>query len=148
MISQADEGATERGAMRVSITEPNKVQGFSGTFSLTDSEWRKKLTTLQYKILRKQGTEPAGSSCLVRQFPKTGFFACVGCDLPLYSTTAKFKDYGWPAWDMCFYSKDRGCHVRANLAPNGDVEITCGRCYGHLGHVFYGEGHTKTDERH
>ena len=52
----------------------------------------------QYNILRKQGTEPPGSSPLLKEHRK-GIFACAGCDLPLYSSETKFESgTGWPSF--------------------------------------------------
>mmetsp|Transcript_106333 Transcript_106333/g.193508 ORF Transcript_106333/g.193508 Transcript_106333/m.193508 type:complete len:134 (-) Transcript_106333:165-566(-) len=111
---------------------------------LSSGEWRKRLTPLQYSILRNGGTESPGSHEYVHYFPKVGYFACAGCDLPLYSASAKFRDHGWPAWDKCFYSEKQGCHVLIRLG----AEILCSRCRGHLGHVFFGERRTASNERH
>lgn len=114
---------------------------------LSEAEWRNKLSPTQYQILRCHGTDAPGTNSLVKLFPSTGYFACAGCDLPLYSSGAKFRDPGWPAWDKCFFSPAGACHV-ATKASFGGMEILCARCEGHLGHVFYGERHTSTNERH
>eukprot|EP00446_Apocalathium_sp_SHHI-4_P042511 CAMPEP_0177350258 /NCGR_PEP_ID=MMETSP0368-20130122/31230_1 /TAXON_ID=447022 ORGANISM="Scrippsiella hangoei-like, Strain SHHI-4" /NCGR_SAMPLE_ID=MMETSP0368 /ASSEMBLY_ACC=CAM_ASM_000363 /LENGTH=139 /DNA_ID=CAMNT_0018812179 /DNA_START=48 /DNA_END=467 /DNA_ORIENTATION=+ len=114
---------------------------------LSTAEWRKRLTPSEYQILRCHGTEAPGTHSHIRFFPSDGYFACAGCLLPLYSAGAKFRDPGWPAWDKCFFSEAAGCHV-ATKSGMGGTEILCGRCEGHLGHVFFGERHTKTNERH
>jgi peptide-methionine (R)-S-oxide reductase len=65
--------------------------------SLSDAEWRKRLTAYQYDVLRKHGTERAGTSPLNREKRK-GIFACAGCDLPLFSSDTKFESgTGWPS---------------------------------------------------
>eukprot|EP00927_Polykrikos_kofoidii_P021924 TRINITY_DN20626_c0_g1_i1.p2 TRINITY_DN20626_c0_g1~~TRINITY_DN20626_c0_g1_i1.p2 ORF type:complete len:125 (+),score=18.36 TRINITY_DN20626_c0_g1_i1:97-471(+) len=115
--------------------------------TMTDSEWREKLSPGAYRVLRKGGTEAAGSHVFNRIFPKQGYFACAGCDHPLYSAKAKFKEHsGWPAWDKCLYSES-GCHVGTRRS-GGATEMHCMQCGGHLGHIFYGEGFTNTNERH
>ena len=82
-------------------------------------------------------------------YPKTGegYFACRGCEKPLYSAEAKFKSgCGWPAFDKCY----KGSVETTVDETHGmqRIEITCAGCGGHLGHVFVGEGMTQTNERH
>lgn len=80
-------------------------------------------------------------------YPKTGHFACAGCDAPLYSAESKFKSgCGWPAFDKCYKgaiitTADESLFMRR-------VEILCANCGGHMGHVFEGEHMTATNERH
>src|SRR2546427_9339994 len=49
--------------------------------SYSDAEWRARLTPEQYQILRKEGTERAGTSPLNKEH-RAGTFACAGCALP------------------------------------------------------------------
>src|SRR6185437_6515415 len=66
--------------------------------NLSDAEWRKRLTPSQFEILRKHGTERAGTSPLNHEKRK-GTFACAGCDLPLFSSDTKFESgTGWPSF--------------------------------------------------
>lgn len=115
-------------------------------FKLTEAEWREKLTPEEYDCLRECGTESYGRGEYCSFFPKKGYFACKACDFPLYSSTSKFKDAGWDGYGDCFYTDDR-CHVdvRGSLRM---CEIACNNCGSHLGHVFFGERHTETNERH
>jgi peptide-methionine (R)-S-oxide reductase len=113
----------------------------------SDAEWQKQLSKEEYRVLRKKGTERAGTGEYEKLKPKIGYFACRGCDNPLYSWSAKFDSgCGWPAFDKCY---------KGSVATNVDVsfgmrrvEIVCARCDGHLGHVFEGERYTDTNERH
>src|SRR3954452_3519646 len=64
----------------------------------TKAEWRAQLTPQQYDILRKQGTEPPGSSPLLKEKRK-GVFACAGSHLPLFSSETKYEiALGWPSF--------------------------------------------------
>uniref|UniRef100_A0A7S4HF13 MsrB domain-containing protein n=1 Tax=Prymnesium polylepis TaxID=72548 RepID=A0A7S4HF13_9EUKA len=112
----------------------------------TEAEWRAQLTPMEYRCLRQQGTEAPGTGEYHHFFPKEGYFMCRACQHPLYSSTSKFNDCGWDAFDKCFYTGDE-CHVGVRW-DGGGIEIYCNACNSHLGHVFYGEKHTDTDERH
>jgi peptide-methionine (R)-S-oxide reductase len=102
--------------------------------NLADAEWRKRLTPFQYEILRKHGTERAGTSPLNHEKRK-GTFACAGCDLPLFSSDTKFESgTGWPS----FYQPLQGA-VETKTDRSffmTRTEVHCKRCLGHLGHVF------------
>jgi peptide-methionine (R)-S-oxide reductase len=101
---------------------------------LSDADWRKRLTPQQYDVLRKHGTERAGTSPLNREKRK-GTFACAGCDLPLFSSDTKFESgTGWPSFyaplpDAVDTKQDRSFFMAR-------TEVHCSRCLGHLGHVF------------
>jgi len=111
-----------------------------------EDEWKKELNGSEYRMLRQQGTEAPGRGEYHAFFPQEGFFGCRACKFPLYSSTSKFKDCGWDAFDKCFYNGDK-CHV--GVRPDGgSIEIICNGCGSHLGHVFMGEHQTPTDERH
>ena len=100
----------------------------------TDAEWRGKLTSEQYAVLRKEGTERPGSSPLLNEHRK-GVFACAGCDLPLFSSDTKFESgTGWPS----FYQPLENAVGQHDDRTFGMLrsEIHCRRCGGHLGHVF------------
>lgn len=102
--------------------------------SLSDADWRKKLTAEQYRVLRGHGTERAGSSPLDRE-KRAGTFHCAGCDLPLFASATKFDSgTGWPSFyapldNAIGTSEDTSFFMRR-------VEVHCRRCGGHLGHVF------------
>ena len=101
---------------------------------LSDADWKKRLSPGAYDILRREGTEPPGSSPLLNEHRK-GTFACVGCELPLFRSDWKFDSgTGWPS----FYTAIKGA-----LGTKSDhqllaerTEYHCARCLGHQGHVF------------
>src|SRR5688500_15534707 len=66
--------------------------------SYSDEEWRKRLTREQYRVLRRHGTERAGTSPLDRE-KRAGTFHCAGCELPLFSSETKYDSgTGWPSF--------------------------------------------------
>ena len=101
----------------------------------TEAEWKKILTDNQFRILRKQATEPAFSNEYDDNKAKGNYF-CAGCKLPLFSSETKFNSgTGWPS----FYApikKDRVKQLTDVAFGMSRTEIVCARCDGHLGHVF------------
>ncbi len=120
--------AVRRSTMSVSAAEK--------TFPVThsDEEWRRMLTPAQYDVLRKHGTERAGTSPLNRE-KRQGTFVCAGCGQPLYASDTKFESgTGWPSFwkpldGAIETSTDRSWFMTR-------TEVHCARCGGHLGHVF------------
>mmetsp|Transcript_13248 Transcript_13248/g.31356 ORF Transcript_13248/g.31356 Transcript_13248/m.31356 type:complete len:129 (+) Transcript_13248:97-483(+) len=115
-------------------------------FKRSEEEWRQILTPEEYRVLRKCGTESYGRGEYCNYFPKTGHFMCRACKFPLYASTSKFQDQGWDGYQDCYYTGD-SCHV-AVRGSKSHCEIACSNCGSHLGHVFFGERHTETNERH
>jgi peptide-methionine (R)-S-oxide reductase len=108
----------------------------AGAFEIEkpDTEWRRLLTPAQYDVLRKHGTERAGSSPLDHEKRK-GTFACAGCDLPVYASDAKFDSgTGWPSFYQPLPNAVGTSEDRSFLMKR--TEVHCRRCGGHLGHVF------------
>jgi len=101
---------------------------------LPDAEWRKRLTAEQFAVLRQEGTEMPGSSPLNHEKRK-GLFHCAGCDLPLFSSDAKYESgTGWPSFYTALPGA-LGTKVDLKLlVPR--TEYHCARCEGHQGHVF------------
>jgi peptide-methionine (R)-S-oxide reductase len=101
---------------------------------LTDAEWRQRLNAQQYDVLRKHGTERAGTSPLNHEKRK-GTFACAACDLPLFSSDTKFESgTGWPSFYQPLPGAVKTTTDRSFFMTR--TEVNCSRCEGHLGHVF------------
>ncbi|HSW86319.1 MAG TPA: peptide-methionine (R)-S-oxide reductase MsrB [Rhabdochlamydiaceae bacterium] len=105
------------------------------TFILTQKEWRKRLSPEQYHVLREKGTEPAFHNDYW-DLKEKGMYACAGCDLPLFSSEAKYDSgTGWPSFwepidpEHVDYKDDYHFFSRR-------TEVVCSRCESHLGHVF------------
>ncbi|NNJ25685.1 peptide-methionine (R)-S-oxide reductase MsrB [Alienimonas chondri] len=107
--------------------------------SLTDAQWKARMTPLQYKVMREEGTERSGTG---QDAPgkKKGVYDCAACGLPLYDAETKFQSgTGWPS----FYAPIGGVKDSKNVGTKIDkswfstrTEVHCNRCGGHLGHVF------------
>ena len=114
-----------------------------------DTEWRERLTQLEYHVLREGGTEAP----FVGEYTDTldeGTYVCRGCGAELFRSDTKFASHcGWPSFfaplaeDRVRYIEDRSLPGRPRVA------VRCATCDGHLGHVFEGEGYeTPTDLRY
>lgn len=103
-------------------------------FTLTDAEWRKRLTAAQYTVLRREGTERPFTSSLLNE-KRRGTFACAGCDRDAFSSTTKYDSHtGWPS----FWSAlpDGVGTTRDQTLGMARTAVHCASCGGHLGHVF------------
>ncbi|WP_395665469.1 peptide-methionine (R)-S-oxide reductase MsrB [Methylocella sp.] len=100
----------------------------------SDEEWRKILTPEQYVVMRRHGTEPAGS-CALNHEKRAGVFSCAGCGQELFASQRKFESgTGWPSFNdpvpgAIEESQDSSFGMRR-------TEVHCSRCGSHLGHVF------------
>ena len=121
--------------------------GWTKSFEITrtDAEWRSMLTKLEYKVMRREGTERAHSSPLDKNY-SAGVYHCRGCDLPLYSSEAKYDSKtGWPSfW--------KSLPNAVGTKPDRKLfrvrtEVHCRRCGSHLGHIF-DDGPAPTGKRH
>ena len=101
----------------------------------SDEQWRTELTTEQFRVLRRAGTEPAFSGALT-DTSEAGEYLCAGCGSPLFTSESKFHSgCGWPSFwepvepDAVTEHEDDSFGMRR-------VEVRCAVCDGHLGHVF------------
>lgn len=114
-----------------------------------DESWREQLNALEYHVLREGGTERP----FVGEYTDTtteGVYSCRGCGTELFRSDQKFSsNCGWPSFFEPL-AKDRVRYLEDKSIPGRPrVEVRCGACDGHLGHVFEGEGYdTPTDLRY
>ena len=129
------------------IVFPGAIRAAEGNFEVTrsDAEWQAMLSDIQFRVMREEGTEPAGSSPLDKIYAP-GTYHCQGCELALYSSETKFDSgTGWPS----FYAALPGA---IGTKPDRRLlrtytEVHCRRCGSHLGHIF-DDGPAPTGKRH
>ena len=136
----------------ISSTELNKLDNLEGLIVLlnsrlkengimkkekkiiTDEEWRNKLTSAEYHILREKGTERPFTG-KYDEFFEDGRYRCAGCDEELFISETKYNSgCGWPAFYESLPNKIE--ESEDNSFGMKRIEITCKNCGGHLGHVF------------
>lgn len=100
-----------------------------------DTEYKERLTPIQYHVTRESGTERAFTGEYWDE-KRPGTYRCICCSTVLFTSTMKFDSgCGWPS----FHTE----HTEANIVRIPDhsygmtrVEVRCSQCDAHLGHVF------------
>ena len=121
------------------------AQAKSFRVSYTDAQWRKRLTSAEFYVLRQQGTERPYSSPLNKE-NRAGTFTCAGCGNALYSSKTKFDSgTGWPSfWKALPDAVGTSTDYKIGVPR---TEVHCADCGGHLGHIF-NDGPRPTGKRH
>jgi len=138
---------TLRVAIGVDLTSERPYKMEDDKVLRTEQEWRRKLTSEQYRVLRLKGTERPFVNKYDKHFDP-GTYACAGCGQELFNSETKFNSgCGWPA----FYAAKAG--DRVNLVRDLSLgmvrtEVTCSRCASHLGHIFDDAPQTPTGQRY
>ena len=113
----------------------------------SDEEWREQLSSQEYAVLRKAGTERPFTG----EYTDTatvGVYKCRACQAELFRSQTKFDSHcGWPS----FYAplaEDRVEYIEDTSMGMKRVEVRCASCGSHLGHVFDDGYGTPTGQRY
>ncbi len=114
---------------------PHYLMLMSEKIERSDEEWRKLLSSEEYQVLRRKGTERAFTG-RYWQTKEPGTYVCAACGNALFSSETKYESgSGWPS----FYAplEDEAVTTETDYS-HGMVrtEAMCARCGSHLGHVF------------
>ena len=103
--------------------------------SKPDEEWKKILTSEQFDVCRKKGTERAFTG-IYWDTKDNGTYKCSCCGAKLFSSDTKFDSgTGWPSFFKPL-DEENIEYVEDNSFGMKRVEVNCKNCGGHLGHVF------------
>jgi peptide-methionine (R)-S-oxide reductase len=101
----------------------------------SDAEWRTNLTSEQYGITRRGGTEFAFANRYWNNH-ESGLYRCVCCGNALFRSQDKFDSgTGWPSFSAPIAKENIDTRADASLSVNR-IEVLCRKCDAHLGHVF------------
>lgn len=104
-------------------------------YTKTDAQWKEMLTSDQYRVLRKAGTEAPYTSPFNKE-KRTGTFNCAGCTQALFASATKFDSgTGWPSFYQPI-AKNAVVEDTDTTLGMKRTEVLCSNCGGHLGHVF------------
>jgi peptide-methionine (R)-S-oxide reductase len=130
--------------IKMALKQANEPAPKFEKLELPNTEWKKRLTSAQYSVLRDEGTDRPFANPLNDEKRK-GVFHCAGCDLAVYTSEMKFDSgTGWPSFFTALpgvFEKKRDFKL---IYPRS--EYHCARCGGHHGHIF-NDGPAPTGQR-
>lgn len=101
----------------------------------TNEEWKKKLTPVQYHVLREAGTERPFTGKYWDTF-EDGEYYCAACHQKLFDSSTKFEaGCGWPSFSKATSNQAITVTIDKSHGMTRE-EVRCSKCGGHLGHVF------------
>jgi len=102
---------------------------------MNNEEWKKILPSDVYHIAREKGTERPGTGKYY-QHNEVGTYYCAVCGNPLFRSNGKFNSScGWPSFFEPI-TKESLIYLQDNSFGMKRIEVECGKCHSHLGHVF------------
>lgn len=120
-----------------SISYTEAINGSNSTDKIerTEEEWKSILSSGEYRILRKEGTEMPYIN-EYDGFYEEGVYVCRACGNPLFHSDAKYNSRtGWPSfWEPI--REDAVGEREDNSLFMTRTETICSRCESHIGHVF------------
>lgn len=107
----------------------------SGRENRTEAEWKRLLTSEQFHVARKKGTERPFTGEYWNNH-ESGVYKCVCCGTDLFSSETKFESgTGWPS----FWAPISQSNIKEETDTSlfmRRTEVLCSVCDAHLGHVF------------
>jgi peptide-methionine (R)-S-oxide reductase len=118
---------------------------------LNEEEWKQKLDDKRYRVLRQKGTEAPFSGEHLNE-TRDGTFVCGGCGATLFDSSNKYESTmpglaGWPSFSDVIGAGAVEL-VDDNSLGMHRTEVVCGKCGGHLGHVFDNDPDSSTGKHY
>ena len=102
----------------------------------SEKEWKAQLTSEEFKVTRKKGTERAFTG-QYHDSKEQGMYHCICCGSPLFSSETKYDSgTGWPSFWDAVSSESVEMKLDRSIFFMPRTEVVCSRCDAHLGHVF------------
>lgn len=116
-------------------------------FAKTKDQLKQELDPEVYHVTQEKGTE-APFTGRYDHHDEKGMYYCVVCGADLFTSDTKYDSgCGWPAfWDRV--SPTSVTMHEDNTFGMRRIEVTCGNCGAHLGHVFPDGPQDKTGQRY
>jgi len=119
----------------ISQSDTEKKPAAPQKVTKSDQEWKQQLSTEQFYVLRRKGTERAFTGAYHNSKEK-GVYQCAACGNALFSSDAKFDSgTGWPSYWQPVAAENIETETDTSHGMKR-VEVKCSRCGSHLGHVF------------
>ncbi len=133
------------GGLALAACGSGRAEAKNFRVSMSEAQWRRKLTPAQYRVLREEATERPYTSPLDKE-KRAGTYHCAGCDKALYSSRVKYDSgTGWPSfWQAMPGAVGTKTDFKIGIPR---TEVHCANCGGHLGHIF-NDGPKPTGKRH
>ena len=117
-----------------------------GKIVKTEAEWRRELSSEEFAITRRKGTEMAFTGRYWNHH-EAGLYCCVCCGTALFRSAEKFDSgTGWRSFRAPAAAENVSTQTDRDL-PIARTEVLCTKCDAHLGHVF-GDGPPPTGLRY
>ena len=147
-------GALVMGGAGAGLVATRQSSAAEGQFpvTLTEAEWRDRLSPAQFAVLREHATERAFTNSLrgerspLLDEGRPGTYNCAGCGNALYRSETKYDSRtGWPSfWQEIDGAVGTQTDRRFFMVR---TEAHCANCGGHQGHIFE-DGPEPTGLRH
>jgi peptide-methionine (R)-S-oxide reductase len=126
---------TQKNKMEKENQNPYFNNSDTSKLNISNNEWQKVLDPFVFDIARNKGTERAFTG-KYWDHKEIGSYNCAVCGNHLFRSNGKFESScGWPSFFEPV-SKEAIIYLPDNTYGMERIEVQCGKCESHLGHIF------------